>query len=58
MGLTIAAYLRQLRMGHARQLIESGQATVQQAALACGYARSDKFAQAFARVHGLRPSQL
>lgn len=57
-GMTIAAYLRQLRMGHARQLIESGQATVQQAALACGYARSDKFAQAFARVHGLRPSQL
>ena len=56
--MTIAAYLRQLRMGHARQLIESGQATVQQAALACGYARSDKFAQAFARVHGLRPSQL
>ena len=57
-GQTVAAYLRALRMAHARRLLESGQATVQQAAHACGYARADKFAQAFRREHGLLPSQL
>ncbi len=57
-GNTVAGYQRSLRMRHARGLIESGQYTVQQAALACGYARSDKFAQAFRREHGVLPSAL
>lgn len=57
-GQTIAAYLRALRMGHALRLLESGQATLQQAAHACGYSRADKFSQAFRRVHGVMPSQV
>ncbi|MFV0679322.1 helix-turn-helix transcriptional regulator [Ottowia sp.] len=57
-GHTIASYQRQLRMRHARALIESGQCTIQQAALACGYARADKFSDAFQRIHGIRPTAL
>ena len=57
-GQTIAAYLRALRMGHARRLLESGQATLQQAAHACGYSRADKFSLAFRRAHGVMPSQI
>lgn len=57
-GSTIAAYQRKQRMQHARELIESGQCTVQRAALACGYARTDKFAEAFVRAHGISPSAL
>ena len=57
-GQTIAVYLRALRMGHALRLLESGQATLQQAAHACGYSRADKFSQAFRRVHGVMPSQV
>ena len=57
-GSGIASYQRGLRMRHARELIESGRCTVQQAALACGYARADKFAEAFRRAHGMLPSAL
>lgn len=58
-GQTIAAYLRDLRMQHARGMIESGRyGNLLHVAHACGYARADKFSQAFHRAHGVLPSQL
>lgn len=57
-GMGIAAYLRKLRMQHARDLIESGRYTIQQTAMLCGYANRSKFAQAFRCIHGMTPSAL
>lgn len=44
-GMGVAAYLRKLRMRHARDLIESGRYTIEQTAMLCGYANRSKFAQ-------------
>ncbi len=57
-GEGVAAYLRRLRMEHARALIAQGGCTVQQAAALAGYANPSHFAQAFRRVHGVLPSQI
>lgn len=57
-GQPIAAYLRRLRMQHARTLIESGQHTVQQVALQAGYTNPSHFSAAFRQVHGVLPSVL
>jgi len=57
-GTTIAAYLREQRMLHARTLIEREGQSVQQAALAVGYSNPSHFAAAFRKVHGKAPSAL
>ncbi|SHE58538.1 AraC-type DNA-binding protein [Lampropedia hyalina DSM 16112] len=57
-GQTVAAYLRHLRMQHARAMLAAGNCTVQMVAHHCGYAHAGKFAQAFRRVHGLAPSEV
>jgi AraC-like DNA-binding protein len=57
-GTTIAAFLRERRMHHARALIEREGQGVQQAALSVGYANPSHFAAAFRKVHGLAPSSL
>lgn len=57
-GTTIAAYLRTLRMRRAREMIESGNHTVQQVALFVGYANPSHFAAAFRGVFGISPSAL
>jgi AraC-like DNA-binding protein len=57
-GTTIAAFLRDRRMHHARSLIEREGQSVQQAALAVGYANPSHFAAAFRKVHGRSPSAL
>lgn len=57
-GTTIARYLRDLRMQHARALIEDGRHSVYEAALFVGYSNPSHFAAAFRRTHGLPPSHL
>lgn len=57
-GTTIAAYLRTLRMRRAREMIESGNHTVQQVALFVGYANPSHFAAAFRGIFGISPSAL
>lgn len=57
-GTTIAAFLRERRMHHARTLIQREGQSVQQAALSVGYANPSHFAAAFRKVHGLAPSSL
>jgi AraC-like DNA-binding protein len=57
-GTTIAAYLRDQRMHHARTLIEHEGLNVQLAAVAVGYSNPSHFAAAFRKAHGRAPSSL
>lgn len=57
-GSTIATHLRDIRMRHARDMIEGGRHTVQEAALFVGYANPSHFAAAFRKAHGVAPSSL
>ncbi len=55
-GQSIGEYVRTLRMEHALELIESGHASIMQAALAVGYSNPSHFSAAFKRHHGRLPS--
>lgn len=57
-GQGVAGYLRKLRMERARDLLRSGQYSVQQVAALCGYAHSGKFTEAFRKIHGVTPSRV
>jgi AraC-like DNA-binding protein len=57
-GMGVAAYLRQLRMEHARELLAGQRHSIQQVAALCGYAHAGKFAKAFREAHGAPPSAL
>lgn len=54
-GTTVFGYIRARRMEHARQLLESGRATVLEAATLVGYANPSNFATAFRRQFGENP---
>lgn len=54
-GTTVFGYLRQQRMETARRLIESGAATVLEAAAQVGYSNPSNFAAAFRREFGVNP---
>lgn len=56
-GQSVGSYQRQLRMQHAREMLQHQGLPVQAVAHACGYARADKFSQAFERHFGIKPSQ-
>ena len=55
-GQSIGEFVRALRMENALELIESGQASILQAALAVGYSNPSHFSTAFKRHHGRLPS--
>lgn len=57
-GQGVAGYLRSVRMQRARDLLRSGQYSVQQVAALCGYAHSGKFTEAFRKIHGVTPSRI
>jgi AraC-like DNA-binding protein len=57
-GTSVFAYLRQARLEEARRLLFARQLNVTEAALRVGYANPSKFAAAFRRQFGLRPSEL
>jgi AraC-like DNA-binding protein len=54
-GTTVFGYLRARRMEHARALLQSGEATVLEAAALVGYSNPSNFASAFRRQFGLNP---
>jgi AraC-like DNA-binding protein len=54
-GSTVFGYLRSRRMAHARSLLQSGDATVLEAAAAVGYSNPSNFAAAFRREFGVNP---
>ena len=55
-GATPAAYVRRLRVEHARARIESGAARVKQVARECGFADEQKLRRAFGRF-GVSPAE-
>jgi transcriptional regulator GlxA family with amidase domain len=56
-GATPAAYVRRLRVEHARARIESGAARVKQVARECGFADEQKLRRAFRQVLGVTPAE-
>jgi len=56
-GATPAAYVRRLRVEHARSRIESGAARVKQVARECGFADEQKLRRAFREVLGVTPAE-
>ncbi len=55
LGNTISAHIRQLKMGEAYKMIESGY-TVHEVGREMGYSNISHFARAFKFVHGVNPS--
>jgi AraC-like DNA-binding protein len=55
MGMTIAQYLRKLRMEKAARLLKTGKFNVTQAALEVGYSSLSHFSQAFHEMFGCCP---
>ena len=56
-GLSAGAYIKEIRMQHAYQLLENGiEDSIQQLAYKCGYKRSDSFTSAFEKRFGRKPS--
>jgi len=55
-GITVFGYVRKLRMERARSLLERGDLSVTEAALAVGYGHFGYFASAFKKTFGVLPS--
>lgn len=55
-GLSVAHYVRQLKMLQAMRLLRSGRLPVEAVAAACGYASLFSFSRSFKRFAGLPPS--
>ncbi|WP_347280014.1 AraC family transcriptional regulator [Leptolyngbya sp. FACHB-8] len=56
-GITPHAYLMQQRVELSKQLLKSGKRTINDIALACGFANSSHFAKCFRRYTGVSPKQ-
>jgi DNA-binding response OmpR family regulator len=56
-GLTVFDYLLELRLGHARRLLEASTQQVQQIADNVGYLHAGDFTRAFTRRFGVSPRQ-
>ena len=56
-GTTVFGHLRVLRMQRARALLQSGEATVLEAASLVGYSNPSNFAAAFRREFGVNPKE-
>ncbi|MBI4625823.1 MAG: helix-turn-helix transcriptional regulator [Verrucomicrobia bacterium] len=56
-GTTVFGYLRERRMERARSLLQSGEATVLEAAARVGFSNPSNFAAAFRRQFGLNPKE-
>lgn len=57
-GLSVQQYMQRERMRRARHLLQEGQHTVSEVAMACGFADLQYFSKTFKKVHGLPPSCL
>ena len=57
MGVTMRAYLIELRLRRAAELLESGETSVTAACFACGYSSLSHFLRAFRQRYGVSPGQ-
>ncbi len=56
-GSTVGSYVRELRITHARRMLDGSKATLAEIALECGFADQSHFASAFRRVVGVTPGR-
>ncbi len=56
-GMSIGEYIRELRMGRALELLETGRHTVMEVAIAVGYTNPSHFSAAFKKFYGETPSR-
>ncbi len=56
-GMSIGQYIRELRMGKALELLETGRHTVTEIAVAVGYTNPSHFSAAFKKFYGRTPSR-
>lgn len=56
-GRSFSDYLRSVRLSHARRLLLSGETSVTETALSCGFGNVNTFIDAFRREYGLTPGQ-
>ncbi len=57
LGCTPAAYIRQIRLDRAKQLLEKGAGTVSEITFMVGYGNTSAFARAFREAFGKTPSE-
>ena len=55
--MTPHQYLISLRLNRAKDLLRRGELDIREVALACGYTHAGRFAAAFTRAFGVKPSQ-
>ena len=58
LGCTPAAYIRQIRLDRAKQLLEKGAGTVSEITFMVGYGNTSAFARAFRETFGKTPSEV
>ncbi|RMD99771.1 MAG: response regulator, partial [Calditrichaeota bacterium] len=58
LGCTPAAYIRQIRLQRAKQLLEKGAGTVSEITFMVGYGNTSAFARAFREAFGKAPSEV
>jgi AraC-like DNA-binding protein len=56
-GVSPKEYIIEKRLGYAKQLLESGEVSVSDAALLCGYSETTHFSREFTRRVGVSPSE-
>ncbi|MCD8398608.1 MAG: helix-turn-helix domain-containing protein [Lachnospiraceae bacterium] len=56
-GLTVAAYIQQVRVGKGKELLRFSAATVEEIGLACGYEDANYFCRVFKKVEGCSPTE-
>ena len=56
-GITLHSFLRAVRIGHAKTLLETDGAKIIDTAMACGFGSLSQFNRAFLRVTGVSPSR-
>ena len=57
MGVTMRAYLTELRLRRAAELLEGGDMSVTAVCFACGYSSLSHFLRAFRQKYGVSPGQ-
>lgn len=55
--MTPGKYVELIRLGRARELLESGKQTVDAIAIICGFQREERMRRVFIRTLGITPSQ-
>jgi AraC-like DNA-binding protein len=56
-GITIMQYVQQRRMALAEQMLLGSNASINEIAVACGFADVEYFSRTFKNIHGISPNR-